>query len=193
MQKIVDFEHFARPKPKVFGPLTSASTWFVLVMSLFALRCGPPHSNPPPENILIWLTDVPYTIVSSAPIVIPFAWQGTGQNIHIGAYLRLFDQNDQMLKGLAGPVVFNLQYDGESTFTWDGRVHAIDLGSGRRIATPPGAYRLGIDTFGDLATVHLDVQIVSNSWDGDSDDITDAVEDENAGTGGPGYNDYLRK
>ena len=100
-------------------------------------------------------------------------------------YLHLFDQNDQLLKGLVGPVVFNIPYDGESAFTWDGRVDAIDVGSGRRIPTPPGAYRLGIYTFDNLATVHVDVQIVSNSWDGDSDDISDAVEDENAGIGGP--------
>lgn len=155
---------------------------------MFSSGCEPPDTNRVGSDQGMYIDQLAselYRLKSGDANVIHFGW--SAKNISPCdqmVQLELRDDPQTFVRRLAFTFV-NLCNGGTSTFNWDGRMPAHGSSGARTIPVPPGSnWRIRVYQ-GTSYSRWYDATFVANSFDSDSDDFSDAVEDENAGIGGP--------
>lgn len=125
------------------------------------------------------------TPVSNEENIIYFGWQldknDNSFSVNVNLFLR--DQNTHISWLGSKTISVTSGQFGKDYLYWDGKI----IGSrDRKIPVPPGDYSVRLRYFDvEHKYVWHPITVRANTWDDDNDDFSNAVEDENAGIGGP--------
>lgn len=156
----------------------------LIVLLLLLIGCGKEQQEPLPTAFDIWFVDLQRSLLSGGSVTINFQWSKTTSEQLTTVGVKLYGYFDgQQTSRVLGYTAIPTQQPGSSSLLWDGKT--IWHYGTKAIPVPVGDYTLALYVVGGSWKVHEPVvSIVPNSWDTDLDDISDAVEDENAGVGG---------
>ncbi len=123
--------------------------------------------------------------VSNELNIIHFYWvlNKDETNFSVGFNLFSTDRNTHISLIGSKSVTVKNGLPGHEYFYWDGKM----TGSrDRKVPVPPGSYSVQLRYFDQVHKYEWhNITVNVNTWDIDNDNISNAIEDENAGNGGP--------
>lgn len=163
--------------------ISNSTLLFVFVLALTGGGCNedPPATTPDRSRKLrITRTEPVTALVSDSVSRVLVEWDALTGSSTTPLWINLVPPGSQIPD--VAPTI-NVSTSGAQWVTWHGRMYGAGYGT-RTKPVPLGYQKIRATTYSDTS-MHRAVTFVANRYDSDSDDFSNAVEDENAGIGGP--------
>lgn len=172
-----------------FGGKSKYLIVFTSIILFFRGDCNQPQVDPDWRGMkILAIGDIASrgSPVCNEENIIYYCWQLDKNDNSFSVTVNLFSRDKNTHISLLGSKMISVTYGqyGDNYLLWDGKM----IGSrDRKVPVPPGDYSVRLAYFDNgWKYVWHPITVRANTWDGDNDDISDAVETENVGgLGGP--------